>query len=404
MPTDNGFKKAAFYAMLAVIPAATVSNSLFEIASIALMILALISFFIEKRWEIIRGWFAGLILLYLIACAASFLATDYPKESWRGLFKVVRHALLCLSVVYVADDRKKIVLMFRVAMVVAIVIGLDALYQWFFGVDLFRARESNPYLGEIHRVTGPYKHANDFAAYLCLTLFVLLSFAKEGVKPFHGKWRIFSLVGLSLLGVSLVATLSRGGWVGAGAGFIVYGILRRSRWVAAVLVGLVIWGFFLSPPVLRERIRSSLDLKDNTIQLRSELWSEAMRMIRKSPVIGLGVNTYAKNEPKFKADNPTADNTYPHNGYLQMGAEIGFFGLFSFLSFLIYFFSVSVRRFNRAADPFTRAATAGLLAGIFAFLVHAASDTNLHSLLLINSMWFAVGLTWALGRSEAKRQ
>ncbi len=114
-------------------------------------------------------------------------------------------------------------------------------------------------------------------------------------------------------------------------------------------------------------------------------------MIKKSPLVGLGVNTYARNIP-FYQDEEDPNQMYAHNGYLQMAAEIGCLGLLSFVVIFIYALMTGLFCFVRASDPWIKAAGVALVFGIFSFLLHSATDTNLHAVLLIHLLWLALGI------------
>jgi O-antigen ligase len=156
--------------------------------------------------------------------------------------------------------------------------------------------------------------------------------------------------------------------------------------------------------LMRERVRSLGNFRDTTIRERAELWGESLRMVKESPWLGLGVNTYARNEPLYKKEGSQTDKQYAHNGYLQIAAETGLLGLSSFLAAVVYLWFASLKAFLRAPNPFLRAAGLGLLCGILAFLIHSATDTDLQSTLLVNTLWLAMGMAWAGKRLSTKGQ
>ena len=128
---------------------------------------------------------------------------------------------------------------------------------------------------------------------------------------------------------------------------------------------------------------------------RVELWKESLRMICARPWLGSGVNTYARVEPLYKNKSSHTDFQYAHNGYLQIAAETGLAGLASFLAAVTYFLWVSLRAFLDCKLPFLRISGLALVFGVFSFLIHSATDTNLHSTPLVNTLWVVMGLTWS---------
>ena len=127
-------------------------------------------------------------------------------------------------------------------------------------------------------------------------------------------------------------------------------------------------------------------------------------MIKDSPVLGLGVNTYSRNEFARKWPGANADHQYADNGYLQMAAEIGLLGLFSFLSVMLYLLFVCFKTFlTDKKNPSDLVAIGlSLTFGAVVFLIHGAFDTGLQSLLLVNLLWMAAGFAYAVRRTLSR--
>src|SRR6185436_6076540 len=119
------------------------------------------------------------------------------------------------------------------------------------------------------------------------------------------------------------------------------------------------------------RMQSMLEKNGGSVNERVESARESFRMIRQSPWLGLGVNTYAKNEPLNKGAGIKIDNQYAHNGYLQMASEIGFVGLVAFLSIFAYFFYALFKTMRQIPDRQLQFSLSALFFGIFSFLLHS---------------------------------
>ncbi len=402
MPIDAAapdlLKRLAFAALLAAVATITFSISLFEISAGATMLLTIIA--VAKKRDVgrVRGFFLCAALAYFAFNLISLTQSHYAAPSLRGIFKVFRHVLLGLSVLYLVDSEDKFKSVLRVMFWTALVIGADAVYQGLSGEDFLRGRGMTAYIGNIQRLTGPFRHANDFSAYLSLIFVVFVVAFFERAQIFRSASLAFFTLGAVLLGGCLFGTYSRGAWVAAAFSLTAYALFRKNRWLIALLIALAAWALFFSPPATRERLASLADLQNNTIAERRELWGESARMIKASPWIGLGVNTYARNQLFYESKNPRLDNQYPHNGYLQMAAEIGLLGLTSFLALVAYSLFFLLARFSRAPGHFVSGAGTALVFGMISFLLQSATDTTLHSVLLINTLWLTLGMTWAAER------
>jgi O-antigen ligase len=87
-----------------------------------------------------------------------------------------------------------------------------------------------------------------------------------------------------------------------------------------------------------------------------------------------------------------------------MAAETGLLGLGAFLWIMITLFKNSLADLKKINNRSYNSILIGLLAGLFAFLVHSFVDTNLFSLKLRYLMWFAIGLIVALRRIALKEE
>lgn len=378
-----------------------ISITLFVTLSSLFMALALYSI-IRRGTTLTRDFFWKLFLIYFLANALSLTQTHFWPESWRGLLKIGRHILLAFGIAHVVDSPRKMARLVPIFFLTAVIVSLDAFFQGWTGRDLFNGRRMTAFFGEQGRLTGPFKHANDLSAYLTFAASFFLGWKLEGRRFLSSRDYFLTLAGLLLTLAALFGTYSRSGWFVFSAVVFAMGALFKKRWLCAAVGALVVWGIFFSPPLVRMRVQSALDSQAGTVKERAILWGEAGRMIRQSPVLGLGVNTYSRNEPDFRLKDAQTDKQYAHNGYLQMAAEIGLFGLASFLAAIGILLFSSLKIAMGTRDAFLRASGRAFIFAAAAFLGHAAFDTGLHSLLLINLFWMAIGCVWAIRRLSAE--
>ena len=75
-----------------------------------------------------------------------------------------------------------------------------------------------------------------------------------------------------------------------------------------------------------------------------------------------------------------------------------------FLERQVMFLALGISLFSLRGekDPCLKWAGRATAFGIAAFLIHSATDTNLQSILLVNSLWIWVGILWAAGRISSQ--
>ncbi len=121
---------------------------------------------------------------------------------------------------------------------------------------------------------------------------------------------------------------------------------------------------------------------------RSLYWRDSFSLIRNSPWLGIGINTYSQ----VSMEKKLAWGGYPHNCYLQLTAEMGLMGLISFIWIMGTLFRFALRRSRQIRDPFLYTVLWGGMAGLLSFLAQSSVDTNFYSVQLGNLMWLALGM------------
>jgi len=347
------------------------------------------------------------LAIFIVANALSVVFTANLGLSLRGFFgKELKFLAIYFMLVETIKDRKwlKIVLSVIIASVVLIVI--DAGVQYFSGKDFIRGHYGG-------KLSSSFSFANGLACWLIVMIPLFLGLVLKG-KSINKLLKILLLVLVVLMLFCLYETLVRGAWLGLIISIILMFSFIFSRFsfkikLSCLFIGASLLTIFLILPqpikskikyivrtdfkvsgIINDRIKSSIDLNEYGVDIRLKLWKEARRIIEDYNFIGCGLNTYsivARNYKSFEWGG-----IYPHNCYLQMTAEIGLFGLLSFLWVLFVFFKMGFRYLAQKNDFLVL----GLLSGILAFLVHAFFDTHLYSLQLVVLFWYMLGLTMAV--------
>ncbi|MFZ1754900.1 MAG: O-antigen ligase family protein [Caldilineaceae bacterium] len=241
--------------------------------------------------------------------------------------------------------------------------GLLGVYQFLFriGPDTFVL------LDRFMRAAGSFHQPNPYAGYLGLTLPVAVSLALWGWQRLAsfstpGQKRRNALVWALLysgltgtIGAGLLASWSRGGWLGAAAGVGLVVVARSRRMLIAGLIGLLallllgaVGGLRPGalPAPLAERLADlpaylGMDIEQIIVQPvtdenfsvieRLAHWLAATRMWETTPWLGVGPGNYAAVYPDVRL--PAWENAlgHAHNIYLNVLAETGLFGLAAYL-------------------------------------------------------------------------
>lgn len=83
--------------------------------------------------------------------------------------------------------------------------------------------------------------------------------------------------------------------------------------------------------------------KTGTAKTRFQSWNAGLNMLVDKPILGVGMNNYAANSPKYTRENLSQDSVAPHNIYLKSLAESG---LIVSLALIIFLFDMLTKYFR----------------------------------------------------------
>ncbi len=364
---------------------------------------------------------AAAAALYVLALLLSALVARDLGQAATEVVKWVEFAALLL-VLPAMVARGQVQWVVAATLAGAAAQALLGLYQFFFriGPDWFLV------LGRYMRAGGSFAQPNPFAGYLGLVLPVALSLMlaawgvllrREGRTRGAWAWAVYLSGVTALLAAGLLASWSRGGWLGALAGAAAVVVLRSRKAALAALVAAALLGGALLlgsltpirslPEPVAERLREvpaffgagdvlAQEVTDENFALveRVAHWVAALRMVERSPWIGVGPGNYAAFYPEVRLPRWEEPLGHAHNVYLNVLAEGGIVGG---LAFAVLWLAAGVfvwRRRVAAARQQDRWAAA-LAVGVAGVLAHLA----VHSLvdnLFVQGMYVQIALWLAL--------
>ena len=281
---------------------------------------------------------------------------------------------------------------------------------------------ANSYPG---RALGPFGQPNRLGGYLiaAIPLALALSIAAQD-RVLKGALLVaaFGLV------LCLVATYSRGAWIGLAAGLSVLAFalvrwpeLKPSASVLALLAACVLLPAFLLLPSVISRVASKPSVapawnlsfdpeREGSGAMRQAIWSGAWAAAMSRPVLGSGIGTFREAFDRAKSDTMkrleaeggrTADQA--HNHYLGLLAERGVLGLAAFALMAALSLGAAFAAMGPGASTNSRVLAVGLTASVVALLAHALLDDNL-ALVPHGTVFFAnLGLLAAAAPCSTER-
>ena len=329
-------------------------------------------------------------LLLWIAFVLIFVVAHHTVASRRG----VRRLSVCLVLVGVAS-------------------GAYGLVQWLTALGALGGSSATT----AFQASGSFGNRNHYAFFQEMLLLVGLGWLQmrwhEGprkeadrVEAQEAKAKASMLgLGVALIGLSLVFSLSRSGiaFAAAGSAFFLY-LTRRARGtflaLGAGLLAAALW-IGIGPVVTRfELIPDELSGETG----RTTVWRDSLGALGDFWLTGSGASSFQYVYPMYRSFGGRRFYSWAHNDYLQLGIELGLPGLalVAALAFSIARRGRSVRRDLLEAGSSLSQLHAGYCAAALTAALHSFTDFGLH--LPANAALFAVILAAVTGMAPSASQ
>ncbi len=254
------------------------------------------------------------------------------------------------------------------------------------------------------RMSGPFNNPNGLAAVLSISVPVAaVLFSRERSVS----RKVLLGVALTVLGVALVFTYSRSGWIGAVIGTSALLFCRRIRaglviplllFAATIVVSYVSLGGEES--IVHTRV-SELALNTvvgvNSMAERLAAWDKAITITREHPVFGIGFGNFpsAQIAGRFR----WVSGKVTHNVFMTVLAEMGVLGLGLFVALVVRVFRNLGAGITRGRDSSVQVLSWAFLAATLSCI---AGQGLAHGSVGSEIMWVLFGVSFAL-RSLATR-
>ena len=161
--------------------------------------------------------------------------------------------------------------------------------------------------------------------------------------------KIIWLSGLCVLGLGLISSYSRGPWLGACAGFIVFAMTGPHKTKNAINLALaaVVCGFGLALSPLGEKLFESVTVESGSYDYRERLLEISISVMLKNPFFGAWDSVYSPAMQELKQGQGIIDIV---NTYVSVALKCGLVGLFLFAGFFLLVLWGISRRMNSISD------------------------------------------------------
>lgn len=256
-------------------------------------------------------------LALLLTGLLSITFAQERGQAFQGLIDFSKVIVMFVVMVNVVRTEKRLRGLLSLVLVASCVLSLAALTDYAQGNLALEGRRI------AGRIGGLFDNPNDLALHLVTMSPICLALFLGSRGPLK---KALYLVSLLLLALGLVATFSRGGFLGfiCVAAFLVWKFGRRNRVIfGAFALTLVLAAVALAPSAYRVRLATTDD--DSAVARTDEL-KRSIFVAATHPVFGVGMDNYILFSNTNKAS---------HNAYTQVAAEMGLVALLLYVCLLL---------------------------------------------------------------------
>ncbi|MBA3300166.1 MAG: O-antigen ligase family protein, partial [Thermoleophilaceae bacterium] len=300
----------------------------------------------RPRWR----WPETVIVLFIaVQFVSSYLFAEVRLRSLLVAGLLLLGALAYLAVYFGVCDRKRLIFAARALLIAAMAnsaIALLAVAAYYtvgstFGVSVGGIGAPAAGLAAEYNILGSMSASAALA-------FVVLMREDNPLFP-----RRYSLLGFWLCTGALVASLTRGAWIAFAVGLLASLLIRRRATrrnrlaqigLTSLALGVGLLGLFqiavapsdVSSPdnAVVVRAQRLLLFTEGSGQNRVSEWQTALGEIPRSPILGLGTNSYGQRHAAPKKRPSEAKGAYIGNLYIRTLYDSGVVGLVLLLTFL----------------------------------------------------------------------
>lgn len=298
-------------------------------------------------------------------------------------------------------------------LIVGVCSGVLGMAEWFGGLESLFGRDPVAL-----RVSGSFGNPNHYAAFQAMLLSVSIgwvAFFRERymtrsrrASTATSAWGLGAIAGLGVvvLGLGLVMSLSRSGLAFALAGVAAWVLLtrrtgdRRPLWaLGLVALSFAIWIGF--EPLLGrfENLEEQWLLE----QGRPAVWRDSLPAVGDFWLTGSGLSSFRYIGASYRSFGGRIFYSWAHNDYLQLAIELGLPGLLLF-AWIAAAFIRGIRRVRAdlAGDAALLHLHSGFVAAVVAIALHSFTDFSLHIPANLALLALIAGVVLALEKTVSR--
>ncbi|MFA6393746.1 MAG: O-antigen ligase family protein [Patescibacteria group bacterium] len=335
------------------------------------------------------------VALFFAFIALAFLSAAYSVDRNSTLEEIIRITGTFLLLLYgylTVKDKKTFNFLIFAMLAGAAIPSLAGIFQHINGIGWWDKTIA------VYRIQGTFLHPATFSFYLLFLLPVIYALFQNEKNRF--KKVAFS--GLAAVFIFLiVASLTRGAWVGLLAMIIAFGIfINRKVLIASAAI---LFLAYLSVPAIQSRVNDVFDPKYNSsFSIRRKIVETTLPAFYNSPVYGYGFGSFSVIHDSYNEEAHTYESLQAHNDYLRVLIELGALGLAIFLSLYFFLYKTIRRELSSTNNPVIKNYLLSLIILWAGVLAVSFGDNVLRTMEVQYLLWVYTGAVLGLKKISSK--
>ncbi len=350
----------------------------------------------EREWDG-RPHVTPLDMPILLFCCTGFFLScinaPVPSIAIAGLRATIQYMLWFFVMARLLRDSGDVRALCGGIAAVGLGMALHGIYQFVMAVpipDSWTTQSESSVRTRAFSITGS---PNILGAYLVMTAPLFAGFSYTAKKPF---WRLCAWAAVGVEMVCLLATYSKGAWVGMVVAVLLFAILYDRKIFA--LLGLGVSGALFIPSIVS---RIQFLFTDDFAAAsaaggRSMRWALGRELLAANPWRGFGLGRFGgavAMQNQYLEITEEFQYFYLDNYYLKIAVEMGYFGIAAFLILVLFLVVSGIRSYARVRHDGMAPLSAGILSGLTGVLMHCLFENIFEEPYMMALFW---GLAAAL--------
>jgi O-antigen ligase len=257
------------------------------------------------------------VVLLLATCFISIPRALDPLRAWNSLTDYLKVVLIFIIMANVLRTKNRLLTLLILSLAAGCFLSYAAISDYWTGRLALQGLRIKGAIG------GLFDNPNDLALHLVTAIPIAFALFFDSRNPLG---KVFYVLSGLLMIAGLVATFSRGGFLGLACvlSVMLWRLMRKNKWLLGLILPIAAAVFLVASPAgYLTRLATT---NDGSAIARTDDLKRSIVVTMHHPILGVGMNNYT---------SYSNNNLATHNAYTQVASELGIPGMIFYILFMI---------------------------------------------------------------------